>query len=125
MNYPESLKYTKDHEWANLEGGLVIVGITDYAQDSLGDVVYVELPAVGKELAAGKEFGVVESVKSVSSLYSPINGTVVEANSALEGNSALVNKAPYTDGWMIKIKPANPAELNTLLSASDYQKTLS
>ncbi|MFA5034230.1 MAG: glycine cleavage system protein GcvH [Candidatus Margulisiibacteriota bacterium] len=125
MNYPESLKYTKDHEWANLEGGLVTVGITDYAQDSLGDVVYVELPAVGKELAAGKEFGVVESVKSVSSLYSPINGTVVEANSALEGNSALVNKAPYTDGWMIKIKPANPAELNTLLSASDYQKTLS
>lgn len=125
MNYPESLKYTKDHEWANLEGGLVTVGITDYAQDSLGDVVYVELPAVGKELAAGKEFGVVESVKSVSSLYSPINGTVVEANSALDGNSALVNKAPYTDGWMIKIKPANPAELNTLLSASDYQKTLS
>lgn len=125
MNYPENLKYTKDHEWAKLDGGLVIIGITDYAQDSLGDVVYVELPPVGKELVAGKEFGVVESVKSVSSLYSPINGTVVEANGALEGNSALVNKAPYADGWMIKLKPANPADLNSLLSAADYQKTLS
>ncbi|OGC11931.1 glycine cleavage system protein H [candidate division WOR-1 bacterium RIFOXYA12_FULL_52_29] len=125
MNYPENLKYTKEHEWAKADGPAVLVGITDFAQDSLGDVVYVELPPVGKELLAGKEFGVVESVKSVSSLFAPINGTVVEANSALEGNPALINTSPYAEGWIVKVKPANPADLNGLLSATEYQKTLS
>ena len=125
MNYPENLKYTKEHEWAKADGPAVLVGITDFAQDSLGDVVYVELPPVGKELLAGKEFGVVESVKSVSSLFAPINGTVVEANSALEGNPALINTSPYAEGWIVKVKPANPADLNGLLSAAEYQKTLS
>ncbi|MBU0629920.1 MAG: glycine cleavage system protein GcvH [Candidatus Margulisbacteria bacterium] len=125
MNFPDNLKYTKEHEWAKADGGHIIIGITDFAQDSLGDVVYVELPQVGKELVAGKEFGVVESVKSVSSLFAPITGTVVEANPALEGNPALVNKSPYADGWIIKVKPNDPASLDSLLSAADYQKTLS
>lgn len=124
MSYPENLKYSKEHEWVKADGKVAVIGITDYAQDSLGDVVYVEVPPVGKEFAAGQEFGVVESVKSVSSLYCPVAGKVVEKNEALEKKPELVNDSPYENGWIIKVEMANPAELNGLLSAADYQKLL-
>jgi glycine cleavage system H protein len=118
------LKYSKDHEWAKVAGKVVTVGITDYAQDQLGDVVYVELPAVGKEFKVHDEFGVVESVKSVSSLYCPVSGKVVEVNTALNDQPQLVNDDPYNQAWMIKIEMANPAELDNLLSADNYTKAI-
>ena len=121
---PEGLRYTKDHEWAKLDGGVVTVGITHYAQDQLGDVVFVELPAVGKQLQAGDSFGVVEAVKTVSDLYSPIAGEVVAVNDAIAGEPALVNQSPYEQGWMIKIKAANPAEVDGLLDAGAYKTML-
>ncbi|MBI5399640.1 glycine cleavage system protein GcvH [Candidatus Saganbacteria bacterium] len=121
-NVPSNLKYTKDHEWARVEGKIAAIGITDFAQDQLGDVVYVELPAVGKELKVRDEFGVVESVKSVSSLYSPVSGKVAEVNAALNDQPQLVNSAPYDQAWMIKIEMANPTELDSLLSPADYTK---
>lgn len=123
-SYPENLKYSKEHEWVKAEGLVAVIGITDYAQDSLGDVVYVEVPPVGIELKAMEEFGVVESVKSVSSLYCPVSGKVVERNEALEKSPELVNDSAYGDGWIIKVAMSNPAELNGLLSAADYQKIL-
>ncbi len=122
MNFPEELKYTKEHEWARIEGTRVVVGITDFAQEELGDVVYVELPEPGASVAAEEPFGVVESVKAVSDLFSPISGTVIEVNGDLENNSELVNKSPYDQGWMIVIEASNPAEFDDLLSAADYQK---
>ncbi len=121
---PEGLRYTKDHEWAKLDGDVVTVGITHYAQDQLGDIVFVELPAPGKKLAAGDSFGVVEAVKTVSDLYAPIAGEVVEVNGALAGEPALVNQAPYEGGWMVKIKAANPADVNALLDAPAYKTLL-
>jgi len=121
---PENLKYSKEHEWVRAEGPVAVIGITDYAQDSLGDVVYVEVPPVGKELKAMDEFGVVESVKSVSSLYCPVSGKVVARNEALENKPELVNDSPYDEGWIIKVEMSNAAELNGLLSAADYQKIL-
>jgi glycine cleavage system H protein len=124
MSYPADLKYSKEHEWVKVNGRVATVGITHYAQDSLGDVVYVELPAIGKEFKAMQEFGVVESVKSVSTLYCPVSGKVVERNTALENKPELVNSSPYGDGWIIKVELADPAELNNLLSAGDYQKLL-
>ena len=124
MRYPENLKYSKSHEWLKVDGKIAAIGITDYAQDALGDVVYVELPPAGREFSAAQEFGVVESVKSVSSLYCPVSGKVVETNAALETRPELVNKSPYEEGWLIKIEISNPAEVNSLLSAADYQKTL-
>ena len=124
MNYPENLKYSQEHEWVRVEGKLAVIGITDYAQDSLGDVVYVEVPPLGKELAARQEFGVVESVKSVSSLYSPVSGKVVDRNPALEKQPELVNDSPYDNGWIIKVEMADPADLNGLLAAADYKKIL-
>ncbi|HVN67001.1 MAG TPA: glycine cleavage system protein GcvH [Candidatus Sulfotelmatobacter sp.] len=124
MSYPADLKYSKEHEWVKVNGKVAAIGITHYAQDSLGDVVYVELPAVGKEFKAMQEFGVVESVKSVSTLYCPVSGKVVERNTALENKPELVNSSPYGDGWIIKVELADPAELNNLLSADDYQKLL-
>jgi glycine cleavage system H protein len=124
MNYPENLKYSQEHEWVRVEGKLAVIGITDYAQDSLGDVVYVEVPPLGKELAAMQEFGVVESVKSVSSLYSPVSGKVVDRNPALEKKPELVNDSPYEEGWIIKVEMADPADLNGLLAAADYKKIL-
>lgn len=120
MQYPDDLRYTVEHEWARLEGGLVTVGITNYATDQLGDVVFVELPDVGKQLEAMATFGVVEAVKTVSDLYSPIAGEVVAVNQALEDNPALVNQAPFGDGWMIRLKPANPDDLKKLMSHEDY-----
>ncbi|MFH1761938.1 MAG: glycine cleavage system protein GcvH [bacterium] len=122
--YPEKLKYTKEHEWASVEGDIATVGITDFAQDSLGDVVYVELPKAGTVLAQNGEFGVVESVKTVSTLYSPLSGTVTEINKALDDSPALVNESPYEKAWMIKLKISQPEEAESLLSAEDYMKTL-
>lgn len=122
--YPENLKYTKEHEWAKIEGGTATVGITDYAQDSLGDVVYVELPKVGAQLKQAAEFGVVESVKTVSTLYSPLSGEVIEVNAQLNSSPALVNEDPYGRGWMIKIKIAQNSEANNLMDAAAYKKTI-
>ncbi|NQT29871.1 MAG: glycine cleavage system protein GcvH [Candidatus Saganbacteria bacterium] len=119
---PEGLKYSKNHEWLKTDGNLATIGISHYAQDQLGDVVYVELPAVGKELKAGEEFGVVESVKSVSSLYSPVSGKVVEINPSLGDSPQLVNEDPYAKGWLLKLEMINPSEAQSLLSAADYKK---
>ena len=120
MRYPEDVRYTAEHEWARLEGGQVTVGITAYATDQLGDVVFVELPAVGKRLDAAKAFGVVEAVKTVSDLYAPIGGEVVAVNEALADNPALVNQAPYGEGWMIRIKPDHADDLKRLMNHEDY-----
>lgn len=125
QNIPAELKYTKDHEWTKIEGDTVVIGITDFAQSALGDIVFVELPEVGKTLAAHQTFGVVESIKSVSDLYSPISGTVVEVNSGLQNTPELCNAEPYGSAWMIKVKLSNTQEVNSLLSASDYQNYLS
>jgi len=124
LAYPDDVRYTAEHEWARLDNGIVTVGITSYASDQLGYVVFVELPEIGKRLDASKPFGVVEAVKTVSDLYSPISGEVVEVNEALGGNPALVNQQPYGEGWMIKLKPRDPGEINQLLSNQDYEKML-
>ncbi|MBU0687053.1 MAG: glycine cleavage system protein GcvH [Candidatus Margulisbacteria bacterium] len=121
---PAGLKYSKDHEWVKADGKIATVGITAYAQDQLGDVVFVELPQVGTVFAAGKDFGVVESVKTVSTLYCPVSGKVVEINSALEGTPDKVNSSPYEEGWMIKIEMDNPAELDKLLDEKQYTDLL-
>jgi glycine cleavage system H protein len=123
-SYPAELKYSKEHEWVRVEGKIATIGITYHAQDQLGDVVYVELPATGKELKAMEEFGVVESVKSVSSLYCPASGKVVEVNSELNNSPQLVNQDPYGKGWIIKVEMSTPAELASLLSAESYQKLI-
>lgn len=122
MEFPEELKYTEEHEWVLVEDGVATVGITDFAQDSLGDVVFVELPEVGAVLEAGKSFGVVESVKAVSDVYAPISGEVLEINEELQDTPELVNTSPYEDGWMIKIKLADAAEPDELMSADEYQE---
>lgn len=119
-NTPDELKYAKTHEWTRLEGDIATVGITDHAQSELGDVVYVDLPSVGRVLKAGDSFGSVESVKTVSDVYAPVGGEVVEVNEALSSQSELVNEDPYGKGFMIKIRVENPAELDALLSAADY-----
>lgn len=124
-NIPTELKYTKDHEWAKIEGDTAIIGITDFAQSALGDIVFVELPEAGKTLDHHQTFGVVESIKSVSDLYSPLSGTVLESNKDLVNAPELCNAEPYGNAWMIKVKLKNPSELNSLLSASDYQNFLS
>lgn len=120
MNIPNELKYTKEHEWARLEGDVVTVGITDFAQGELGDIVFVELPEVGRTLAAGESFGVAESVKTVSDLYAPVAGEVVEVNDGLNDAPEGVNKDPYGAGWMVKIKVTDSAAVNALLDASAY-----
>ena len=121
MEFPANLRYTKEHEWARQEGNRVVVGITDYAQKELGDVVFVELPEVGTIIAATDTFGVVESVKAVSDLYAPVSGTIVEANTILEDQPELVNASPYGQGWMIVIEAAQIEELQQLLTAAEYQ----
>jgi glycine cleavage system H protein len=120
MAYPAGFKYTKDHEWIELSGGTGKVGITDYAQQQLGDVVYVELPDVGAKLKQGQSFGTIESVKAVSELYSPVTGEVVEVNTALKDKPETVNKDPHAS-WMVVIKLANPGEAGALLDATQYQ----
>lgn len=121
LKYPAELKYTREHEWIKVEGNVGIIGITDFAQDQLGDVVYVELPAVGSHVGQGKQFGTVESVKTVSDLYSPVTGQVVAVNESLAGQPELVNSEPYGGGWMLKVELSNPAELEGLLSAAAYE----
>ncbi len=121
MIFPENLKYTKEHEWLSLEGDTGTIGVTDYAQSELGDVVFVELPTVGKEVKAGDIFGTIEAVKAVSDLFSPLTGVVVEVNSKLESDPELVNTEPYQGGWMVKIKLSNSAEVETLLDSESYR----
>ena len=121
MEFPANLRYTKEHEWARQEGNRVVVGITDYAQKELGDVVFVELPEVGVTIAAMDTFGVVESVKAVSDLYAPVSGTIVEANTVLEDQPELVNASPYGQGWMAVIEATHIEELQQLLTAGEYQ----
>jgi glycine cleavage system H protein len=121
MAYPTDRKYTKEHEWIQASGNSAAVGITDYAQESLGDIVFVETPKVGSELAAGKTFGTVESVKAVSDLFAPASGTVTEVNADLATSPEKVNKDPH-GAWMVKLTLKNPSELDTLLSAADYEK---
>ncbi|MGC8873328.1 MAG: glycine cleavage system protein GcvH [Chloroflexia bacterium] len=121
---PEDLRYSKTHEWARLEGDTVVVGITDYAQSHLGDIVYVELPEVGESYAQGATFGVVESVKATSDLYAPMGGTVLAVNETLADDPAVINRDPYGEGWLVRISVANPAEWETLLDAVAYARFL-
>jgi glycine cleavage system H protein len=120
LKLPDHLRYSEDHEWASEEGGLYIFGISDYAQDQLGDVVYVDLPAIGAFLDKGQEFGTVESVKAVSELYMPISGEVMEINAALEDSPELVNEDPYAGGWMIKVKASDPDQFGQLMDSQAY-----
>ncbi|MCU0273890.1 MAG: glycine cleavage system protein GcvH [Acidimicrobiales bacterium] len=121
MNVPEDLRYSSDHEWARLEGGRVRVGITDYAQDALGDVVFVQLPEVGADVALGGSFGEVESTKSVSDLYAPMAGVVVEVNAELVDHPERLNDDPYGDGWVCVIEPSDPGQFEQLLDAAAYR----
>lgn len=121
MEFPKELKYTVEHEWVRVEGDLATVGITAFAQDALGDVVFVELPAAGSTVTAGKTFGVVESVKAVSDIYAPVSGTVEEINEALPDAPEAINSSPYGDGWMLRIRVADPGQLAGLLDAAAYQ----
>jgi glycine cleavage system H protein len=120
MSIPAKLKYSIEHEWIKVDGDIATVGITDYAQGELGDVVFVEMPQVGDEFESGESFGSIEAVKAVSDLYMPVSGTIQEINENLEDNPAEVNSDPYNEGWMVKIKMSNPSELDDLLSADDY-----
>ena len=124
LNFPAEVRYAESHEWARSEGDRVKIGISDYAQDQLGDIVFVELPEVGDTLGKGEEFGTVESVKAVSELYMPVAGEVVAANSSLEDTPEKVNNTPYGDGWMIEIKAENPSELDDLMDNDAYLGTL-
>jgi len=124
LNFPDDLKYTEDHEWSKLENDEVTIGICDYAQDQLGDVVFVELPQVGDRFDKGQEFGTVESVKAVSELFIPLGGEVTAINESLEDTPELVNSEPYTGGWMIKIKPVDMADLDALLTKDAYLDVL-
>lgn len=121
MEFPQDLKYTKEHEWIKEEGGTVIIGVTDYAQDSLGDIVYVELPQEGADVTKDEPFGVVESVKAVSDLYSPVTGTVLEVNDSIVDSPEVINDEPYGDAWMLKIELGDPGELDGLLSVDEYK----
>ncbi|HEX6132057.1 MAG TPA: glycine cleavage system protein GcvH [Actinomycetota bacterium] len=121
MEFPEELRYTREHEWARLEGSRVRVGITDFAQDALGDVVYVDLPEIGTEVRAEQPLGEVESTKSVSDVFSPVTGSVVERNPLLEDRPELVNEQPYGDGWLVVIEPADAGDVDGLLDVSGYR----
>ncbi|HEX9400320.1 MAG TPA: glycine cleavage system protein GcvH [Anaeromyxobacter sp.] len=121
MEFPEDLRYTREHEWARAKGNRIVVGITDFAQDQLGDVVYVELPDVGDPVKKGESFGVVESTKAVSELFAPISGKVIEVNSPLSDAPETINEDPYEEGWMIAIEPSDPKELEALMDAKAYR----
>lgn len=121
MNFPENLRYTKDHEWILVDGSTGTVGITEFAQGELGDVVFVELPPVGKTLKQHDTFGTIEAVKAVSDIYSPASGSVTEVNKDLAASPEIVNKDPYGKGWMVKIRLSNPAEIGSLLTAAAYK----
>jgi len=122
--FPDDIGYAQSHEWAKAEGDNVKVGISDYAQDQLGDIVFVELPEVGENFAKGAEFGTVESVKAVSELYMPVGGEIVAVNTALEDSPEFVNNTPYSDGWMIEVKPDDRTDLDSLMSKDAYLQTL-
>lgn len=124
MNLDPEAKYLESHEWARQEGDLIVTGISDHAQESLSDVVFVELPQVGATLSKGDIFGVVESVKAASDLYMPMDGEIVEVNAILEDEPELVNSEPYSGGWMIKFRPTTPGQWNDLLSGADYEKVV-
>ncbi len=124
MSYPENLRYTKDHEWVSLEGNVATIGITEFAQGELGDIVYVEVETIGKPLGSGEVFGTVEAVKTVSDLFMPVAGTITELNGALGSAPELVNTDPYGKGWMIKMTVDNPAEVDALLDAAGYQSVV-
>lgn len=121
MEFPNELHYTKDHEWVRIEGDIATVGITEFAQSELGDIVYVDINTVGKTIAQGEIFGTVEAVKTVSDLFMPLSGEVLELNPNLDGNPEAVNSAPYSEGWMVKIRLNNPAEIEGLLNAEAYK----
>ena len=123
-NYPKNLKYTQEHEWARREGKTVVIGVTDHAQESLGDVAFVELPKLGEALTAGKSFGVIESTKAVSELFAPISGKVVKINDALNKDPQTVNSDPYGAGWIVELEPTNAADVDGLLDADAYVKLL-
>lgn len=124
MQFPDNLRYTKDHEWIKVEGNIATVGITDFAQRELGDIVFVDVNTVGKSLKANEIFGTVEAVKTVSDLYLPVSGTIIEVNSALEGNPEAVNQDPYEQGWMIKMELDNPADVDALMDAAAYEQSV-
>ena len=124
MNTPEHLFYTKEHEWANFKDNEVIIGITDYAQSQLGDIIFIEFPEIGDEVNAGDSFGEVEAVKTVSELYAPVTGTILEVNENLEDSADLVNSDPYGDGWLIKIKPTNLNEKDDLMKSAAYKELI-
>lgn len=124
MNVPKELRYTKEHEWIRVEGGEVVVGVTDYAQGELGDVIFVELPAAGTKVAQAKSFGTIDAVKTVSDLFAPVGGEVVGVNGELKDSPALVNQSPYGKGWMVRIRMDNPKEIDSLLTAEGYEKHL-
>ncbi len=124
MEFPSELKYTRDHEWVRVEGDVAFIGITAFAQGELGDIVFVEIETQGEALDAHAVFGTVEAVKTVSDLFMPIKGTILEVNPALEGNPALVNEDPYGQGWMIKVQIAADADLTSLMSAGEYEQSL-
>jgi len=124
MNIKQDYFYTKEHEWANLNGNIARVGITDYAQHKLGDITYVELPAVGKKVKQGEVLNGVESVKAASDVYSPLSGEVVKVNTALENDPGLINRSPYVDGWIAEIKISDENEIKNLMTANDYMKFL-
>ncbi|RKH56157.1 glycine cleavage system protein GcvH [Corallococcus llansteffanensis] len=121
---PQNLKYTKEHEWARVEGKTVTVGVTHHAQESLGDVVYVELPKLGATITEGKQFGVIESTKAVSDLYAPLSGKVVKVNDALTGNPSIINTDPYGAGWIVEVEPSDTEQLGKLLDAAAYGELL-
>lgn len=124
MNFPANVKYTNEHEWIRLEGNVAYVGITDYAQQQLGDIVFVDIPTEGEELDANEVFGTIEVVKTVSDLFLPVAGKVIEVNAALEANPEVVNSDPYGEGWLVKIEPANPADIDGLLDAEAYKQLI-
>lgn len=124
MQFPDELKYSKEHEWVKMDGDVAIIGITEFAQDELGDIVYVEQPKVGAQVSQNNQFGVVESVKTVSDLYSPVTGEVIEVNDEVSSSPELINKDSYGEGWIIKVKTSDAAELDSLLSADDYKQMI-
>lgn len=124
MNIKENLKYAKTHEWVRADGEFAYIGISDFAQSELGDIVYVDVPTVGENIAKGDVFGTIEAVKTVSDVYLPISGEILEFNEALATNPELINKDPYGEGWIVKIKMSNPAELENLLSAEEYKSAI-
>ena len=124
MNFPEELKYTSEHEWIRVEGEVAYIGITEHAQNQLGDIVFVDIPTVGEELNAGDVFGTIEVVKTISDLFMPVSGTILEQNEALEDKPELVNQDPYGAGWLIKIEPSADADFSVLLDTKEYKKTI-